>query len=213
MTNEAKIIGGIGILTVIILFAGVFFFSGGNGKIEKPVDNSSIIKQGNYSTGSKTAKVTVVEFADFQCPACARVHPIIKQILEEYTSDMRFVYRHFPLPQHKNAKRAARASEAAGEQNKFWEMYDLLYENQNTWSENDGADKIFIGYAKQLQLNTEKFEKSLRSDKFDSKIQEDLRDGQVLGVNSTPTIFINNKKQNDVFDYASFKKLVEEEIK
>src|SRR5581483_190972 len=105
-------------------------------------DSTVLTRNANHKITSTNTKVTIIEFADFQCPACGQAHPALKQILEEYKGKVTFIYRHFPLPQHQNAILAAKASEAAGEQGKFWEMHDMLYEKQNEWSESNNAEEI-----------------------------------------------------------------------
>jgi protein-disulfide isomerase len=106
-----------------------------NGDSSQVVDSALLVKGDSHMTGQTNAKVTFVEFGDYQCPACALVAPMIKNVLSEYkdNKDVNFVYRHYPLPQHTNAVPAAMAAEAAGEQGKYWEMHDRLYENQKDW--------------------------------------------------------------------------------
>ena len=187
---------GIGITTLAVLFGAVFFLSGKEAKTqeENVSDKSLLIKPYNHTLISESAKVTIVEFADFQCPACGAAHPIVKQLLADQKGNITFVYRHFPLPQHKNAILASKAAEAAGEQDKFWQMYDFLYQRQEEWSESKNAEEIFTGYAKELQLDMDTFSEALSSSKYDDQIQQDKNDGVELGVNSTPSFFVNNSK-------------------
>lgn len=196
MSKEAKVISGIGALTLIILFGSVFLLSSNKNQLANSNTSQKTIlkKNNNHKIASDSAKVTVVEFADFQCPACGAVYPQIKQILRDYKDQINFVYRHFPLPQHQNGTNAAKAAEAAGEQGKFWEMSELLFTKQLEWSDKGNAKEIFSTYAKDLQLNSDEFNKSLNSNKFEATINLDKEDGISLGVNSTPTIFINSKK-------------------
>src|SRR3989344_6783627 len=189
MTHEIKVMIGIGIATLAVLFGAVFFLSGKEAKTqeENVSDKSLLIKPYNHTLISESAKVTIVEFADFQCPACGAAHPIVKQLLADQKGNITFVYRHFPLPQHKNAILASKAAEAAGEQDKFWQMYDFLYQRQEEWSEIKNAEEIFTGYAKELQLDMDTFSEALSSSKYDDQIQQDKNDGVELGVNSTPS--------------------------
>lgn len=195
MTQEAKVLAGIGIATLILLIGGVFYLSSSN----PPVTTSGAVEKkvlvaGENTVGSSSAKVTIVEFADFQCPACASFQPDMKKILSEYNGKIQFVYRHFPLPMHKNAIPSAEAAQAAAAENKFWEMYDKLYESQSEWSEVDDPTALFVSYAKVLGLDEAKFKKALADDTHVPMIQKDLADGNTAGVNSTPTIFVNGKK-------------------
>ncbi len=157
------------------------------------------------------AKVTVVEFGDYQCPACKAEDPVVKQIIEEYKSNpnFNFVFLNFPLPQHANAQIAAEAAEAAGEQGKFWEMRSKLYETQADWSNlADPLDK-FISYAKEFSLDTDKFKEAIQQKKFQSIIAADQQKGVEVGVSGTPTFYINGEKQADIPNLESFKKLID----
>jgi protein-disulfide isomerase len=196
MTTETKFIGSIGILTMTIMVGGIFLFSRQPTQtaVLSASDTAILTRNATHAIKAKNTKVTVVEFADFQCPACAAAHPIVKEVLEKYKGKITFIYRHFPLNQHKNARLAARAAEAANNQGKFWEMHDMLYENQKEWSESSSAKEVFTGYAKVLGLNNEIFEKAINSTDFDDAIQHDYVDGVTLGVNSTPTFFLNGNK-------------------
>lgn len=196
MSQETKILGGIGVITVLVTIAAVFFLS-----INKPevaslqtVDSAILSNNALHKITASEAKVTIVEFADFQCPACKQAFPELKKILETYTGKINFIYRHFPLPQHAHAQIASRAAEAASDQGKFWEMSELLYTRQNEWSVKQNARDIFIGYAEELGLNKDQFSTDLDSKKFDATINTDLQDAAKVGVNSTPTIFVNGKK-------------------
>lgn len=213
MTHEIKVMIGIGLATLAVLFGGVFFLSGKETKTrqEDVSSKSVLIKPYNHTLSSESAKVTIVEFADFQCPACAAAHPIVKQILEQYKDNITFVYRHFPLPQHKNATLAGKAAEAAGEQGKFWQMYDSLYQRQKEWSENKNADQVMERFAKELQLDLDKFSKDLSSDKYTDQIEQDKNDGIDLGVNSTPTFFVNGRKLS-LRSLTDLPTMVDEEI-
>jgi protein-disulfide isomerase len=138
--------------------------------------------------------------------------------MSEYQGKVKFVWRYFPLPGHKNSVIATQAAEAAGEQGKFWEMNDKLFENQHLWgneqnlpSEQD-ANAMFVQYAQEIGLNTEQFRQAIESKKFTDKIQRDQRDGQALGVNSTPTFFLNGKKSPGIPTYQQLKQMIEAEL-
>lgn len=144
--------------------------------------------------GSPTANVTVEEFADFQCPPCGVLYPQLKTLESEFGTRVRFVFRHFPLERmHQNALIASRAAEAAGRQNKFWEMHDLLYQNQSAWSNVYDAQTIFNGYASSLGLDLERFKQDLQSPEILARVRADQQRGASLGVTGTPTVLINNR--------------------
>lgn len=215
MTKEAKILIGV---AGIVLIGGVLLAIFANPQPKDPgapLDTNSLIRENNHMTGSKDAKVNIVEFADYQCPACAAANPILKRIVEEYkdNSNVNLVFKNFPLDSiHPNARIAAEAAEAAGEQGKYWEMNTLIYTNQSQWSENPTPLDIFVGYAKEAGVaNIEQFRESVQIRKFDAVISADLADGQSLNVNSTPTIFINGEKM-DSYQYETLKTKIEEKL-
>jgi len=217
MKTEVKVLLGIGLITIVILIGAVFLLPKGSstltGNTIQPEDEKLLVKNDSNKTGAVSASIKIVEFGDYQCPACGAVHPTLKRLTIDYKDKIMFVFRNFPLPQHMNAKVAAEAAEAAGEQNKYWEMHDMLYENQDKWADSTKPLDIFSVYAKELDMNIEKFKKAVQGLKFDEKIQSDINDGNSLGVNSTPTIFINNTKYEGVPDYDSLKKIVDSLIK
>ena len=157
--------------------------------------------------GNSKALVTIVEFTDFQCPSCARQHPVLERIVSEFGDQLRLVVRDFPLSQHAHARKAAEAAEAAREQGKYWEYAALLFRNQSAL----GVDKL-RQYASDLGLDRARFDASLDSGKFAEKVQRDLADGRRLGVNGTPTLYINGKRVSDN-SYESLKSAVEAALK
>jgi len=215
MTTETKVLAGIGVITVGILTAGIFLLS-------KPVPtdlsgarqvNSEIlVKSDSSQTGPTNAKVTLVEFGDFQCPACAQTQPVVNKLKEEYKGKVNFVFRHYPLPQHKNAVIAAQAAESAGEQKKFWEMHDALYENLSEWAEVEKPLNIFIKYARELSLNADQFKKSVESEKFKSKVLKDEQDGGAAQIRYTPTFFINGRIIEGSATYDTLRGGIETEL-
>lgn len=152
------------------------------------------ISETDLVTGNRESNTTLVEYSDFQCPACAAYHPLIKKMLSENGQDFRFVYRHFPLRQHAQAKEAAYAAEAAGRQNKFWEMHDLIFAGQNNWAQKISAKDIFLTYARSLNLDIERFSQDRGLSEIKDKVETDLQGGLKINVNATPTFFLNGKK-------------------
>ncbi|MEJ8282146.1 DsbA family protein [Pseudonocardia spirodelae] len=140
------------------------------------------------------ASATLVEFADFQCPACGRVHPIMNQLVQQYGDRVQFVFRNFPLPMHRNAEAAAIAGEAARAQGKFVPMYDRLFETQADWSESADAATVFRGYAQELGLDLAAYDAAVADPATAAKIEADTAAGQAAGVSGTPTIFVDGEK-------------------
>jgi protein-disulfide isomerase len=163
----------------------------------------------DHVRGDFNAPITLVEFSDFECPFCARHYPTLKKILEDYKGKVRLVYKHFPLSFHPNAQKAAEASECADEQGKFWEYHDKLFENfQNGYS----LEK-FKQWAKELGLDTKKFNDCLDSGKYAKKVQEDYQEGVQKGVNGTPTTFVNGQPISGALPYDSFKEIIDSILK
>jgi protein-disulfide isomerase len=143
--------------------------------------------------GNPAAAVTLEEFGDFQCPPCGQFAGFAEELLREYDSRLRVVFRNFPLPAHEHAREAAVAAEAAGFQGKFWEMHDTLYREQAAWSKAPNARELFESYAGTLGLNMDQFKKDMDSDKARERVDSDHALGDFLGVKVTPTLFINNR--------------------
>jgi len=157
--------------------------------------------------GPKNAKVTIVEWSDFECPFCTRVTPTLTKIKEQYGKDVRVVFRHQPLPFHQNAKLAAEAAMAAHEQGKFWEMHDKLFANQKALTR-PSLEK----YAEELGLNMGKFRQALDSGKFRAQVEADSSAGSAVGANGTPTFFINGRQLVGAQPFESFKAAIDEEL-
>jgi len=149
--------------------------------------------------GNPDAPVTLEEFGDFQCPPCGNIAVFIDELVKEYGPRLRIVFRNFPLPNHKHAREAALAAEAAGLQGRFWEMHDVLYREQAVWSNADNVPELFNGYAGMIGLNLDQFKKDMDGEKTKARVDSDHERGNSLGVQSTPTVFINNRqvRQND----------------
>jgi protein-disulfide isomerase len=157
--------------------------------------------------GATSAPILMIEFSDFQCPFCLRAHATVDQVLKTYGDKIRFVYRHYPLPNHPNAKPAAEASACAAEQGKFWPYHDRLFEQQSKLSDSDLKQ-----HAAELGLDTAKFNACVDSHKFKSLVEADARDGEEAGVNGTPAFFINGRMLSGAQPFESFKRIIDEEL-
>ncbi|HKC63612.1 MAG TPA: thioredoxin domain-containing protein [Pyrinomonadaceae bacterium] len=156
--------------------------------VQLPPDNP-------HARGGLNAKVTLDEYGDYQCPPCGALYPELKTLEKDYGDQVRFVFHQFPLPTvHKHAELAARAAEAAGLQGKFWEMHDMLYQNQLSWSIAEDARPVFIQYAQMLGLDVDRFTRDLDSYEVKSRVDIDVERGKSLGVQGTPTVFINGRQ-------------------
>lgn len=215
MRKETAVLLGIGLVTLIIIVGAAFFLSSPitQQPAEKVSDMTLLLGTKDHMIGTESATVTVVEFADFQCPACGAAFPIVKQLTEEYKDRIQYVFRHFPLPGHKNARPAALAAEAAGMQGKFFEMHDKLFSTQADWSESNNPEEIFTGYAQELELDMEKYAADVKDPATNQKVEKGVTDGIQAGVNSTPTFYINGEKYTGVLSYDNFKSLLDEKLK
>ena len=187
LTGELKFLIGIIVVSIAIVAASVVLLN----RPSPTFSSGELLPEDTVTKGNKNAKVQLVEFSDFQCPACKAYQPIVDSLIEQYKEKLVFGYRHFPLSQHKLAQYAAQTAEAAGEQGKFWEMYEYLFELQDSLTKeliNEGAQT--------LGLDANAFNNALNSEKYEQKILRDLSDGKRFGVDSTPTFFLNGKKLN-----------------
>jgi protein-disulfide isomerase len=164
--------------------------------------------------GSPRAPVTLEEFGDFQCPPCGALSEPISQLEKEYRPQLRVIFRHFPLSNHVHAQQAAVAAEAAGMQGRFWQMHDLLYREQSIWTKATDVRTLFNSYAGLLGLNVEQFKKDMESDKTKERVTSDQRKAAALGIQNTPTIFLNNRALPPTeLNPARLRAAVEEAIK
>ncbi|PIR57798.1 MAG: disulfide bond formation protein DsbA [Parcubacteria group bacterium CG10_big_fil_rev_8_21_14_0_10_38_31] len=200
INKETAIILIIGIVFIIGFGILVFFFNPSVTSPLTPVDQDLLIRETSHMTGKQNAKVTLVEFGDYQCPACGQMAPLMEELIQTYgeNPNFNFAYRHFPLPQHGNAKIAAEVAETAGVQGKFWEMHNLLYENQAEWSEEPDPLPIFEKYAGQLGLNIQEFTNSINQNTYKGIVQSDADDGRKIPLAHTPTIFINGIEEKNI---------------
>lgn len=217
-----KLFIGIVVVTLVLITGGVVLFSGRGATpqvSQNSVSGSLLIPQGDYETSgitngnylqaSTSAKVTVVEFGDYECPACGAYHPFVKQLLTDFAGKLNYVFRNYPLSQHLNAPIASQAVEAAGLQGKFWQMHDKIFETQNDWANLSDPSPLFIGYAKDLGLNVNQFTSDLNSQKVKDKISSDTNDGNTVGITETPTLYLNAEKITLNGSYNQLKNLVQ----
>lgn len=189
------------LVTIVFTLAaivGVAFFFSNSSSQPATADRATIEGNTQNITGPESAKVTIVEFSDFQCPACKAVQPLVKGVVAQYPEDVRLIYRHFPLLDiHPNAMMAAQASEVAADQGKFWEMHDLLFERQEEWSSiRDQQELIskFGDYAQQIQIDKQLLVEKIQTDEIRDRVTKDMALATQLRVNATPTIYVNGQQ-------------------
>jgi protein-disulfide isomerase len=181
---------------------------------DKPVGTPAPVSKQDITLGKADgAKVTLIEYADFQCPACNTMAGFVRQASADFKDKLFIVYRFFPLVDlHQNAMSSAQTAYAAYKQNKFWEMSELLYQNQEIWSEDANAQKIFTGYAKKLNLNLDQFAKNYSSDATKKFINDQKDESLKINLTYTPSIFINGKLIQNPQYYEAFKQIIQDAI-
>lgn len=210
------------LVTCAIIVGGVLWMGGGSqNKPSKTVSPSVLAPEysfktsgfadGEYLPANQSAPVTLVEFGDYQCPACIEYHTLIKGLLSDYSGKINFVFRNYPLPQHPNAPLASYAAEAAGLQDKYWQMHDKIFESTSEWVNSQDAKSIFIKYAQELGLDVDKFTSDVDSDAIKNKVATDKNGGDSLRISATPTFYLNGVNM-EAQSYEGFKKAVEVEI-
>ncbi len=170
----------------------------------------------DHQKGSPTAKNVLIEYSDFQCSACGKFYPAVEQLAKEYADKIIFVYRHLPLRTiHPSAEVAARSSEAAALQGKFWEYYDLLFKNQEAWSKESDPAKTFQSYATSLKLDLTRFNSDVASDSVKDRVQADLDGSPFTSTSqySTPTFFLNGERIELSFQYEEMKAIIDSRLK
>ncbi|MBI4022889.1 DsbA family protein [Candidatus Berkelbacteria bacterium] len=202
-------------LGIIGLVVGIAFFDAK--QVTAPVtipQSVAEVATDEWSTGNESARVTLIEYGDFQCPACRFFFELLRQLKTEFPpQELRVIYRHFPLDNiHSNARAAAHAAEAAGEQGKFFPMHDLLYERQPEWSELDDPTDVFATYAEDLGLDLALFRETLDRPETKEAVQADVRSGNVAQVTATPTFILNGKKIDNPNSYDTLRTLVRTEL-
>lgn len=208
MSGDSKFFLGV-VVVAILAIGGVVFLSKSGGPSTANVD----VKDG-WKTGSDSAPVKIVEFGDFQCPACQVAAVPLRDAVASRKDKVQLIYMHFPLVgAHKNAMSSALAAEAAGAQGKFWEMYDQLYATQSQW-ETSKADEsgLFRQIAKELKLDMGKYDKTVSDRSVEKKINSQLAYGTSLGVDRTPTFFVNNKKYTGGRTVSQWQQLIDDEV-
>jgi protein-disulfide isomerase len=182
----------------VVLFGGSFWYS----SMVSERNNDGIEIRENIK-GSNDAVVTLTEYSDFQCPACASFQPALADVMEQFAGQVKLEYKHFPLPIHTLAIPAARAAEAAGQQGQFFEYHDLLFINQSAWSNSANPTVNFIQYATELGLDVDLFKRHMNSSILRDKVRDEFNEARGLGLTGTPTFFLNGERMT-ITTYEDF---------
>ncbi len=217
MNNDKKPIILAGAVLAIIIAGTIYYFASGENTANTS-QNKTVIEgpsENDWIRGNKESGVSLIEYSDFQCPACGAYYPLVKQMEKEFGDKIAFVYRNFPLRQlHPNAQIAAQAAESAGKQGKFWEMHDVLFEKQKEWSTKSSEEikETLAQYAQTLELNVDQFKTDLEAKETKQKVDEDYESGQKYNITATPTFFVNGKKIEPPKSPSDFKKVLEDAL-
>lgn len=223
MRKEIKILGAIAVVVVIAAFLGANFYRSSvqsERKTASTAADAQLVRPDSASLGAADAPVTLVEFYDPECEACRALNPMVKKVLKDYEGKVRLVVRYMPF--HPNSAIAATVTEAAGEQGKFWQMQEILFQRQPEWGTPHGPPSaalkkpdtaaLFEKYAMELGLDIEKVNDAIAQNRYAAKLEQDKKDGQSLGVRQTPTFFVNGRKLVRIGE-ADLKALIDEELK
>lgn len=205
------------IIAAGLIVGGAVFYSDKGNPNKTPSENgnnnevvANVSVDDDPFKGAPDAPVTIIEFSDYECPYCAAFfRNTLPELEEKYINagKVKFVYRDFPIPSHKNAQTAAEAAQCAGDEGKYWEMHDKIFENQEMMDKNN-----LVGHAASLGLKTDDFNLCLKDGKYADEVKNDFRDGTKAGVEGTPTFFINGRKVVGAQPFSVFEKIIEEEL-
>lgn len=197
------------IIGIVVVIGGVFLLARGSGPSFEPPLELGVLHPLDNVKGLASSSVVLMEYSDFQCPACRTYYPVMRELVVEYGDRITFVYRHFPLTGiHPNAELAARAAEAARKQGKFWEMHDLLFEKQNEWAQVASVATLFESYATLLGLGVEQFRTDFVSDAVKDFVRAQRVHSVRSGLSGTPSFFINGKQISNPNSAQEFKNLL-----
>jgi protein-disulfide isomerase len=186
----------VAVVALATLGSGAMLYRAKRPQVLSVPENKMLGKSDSESAhirGNPDAPVTLEEYGDFQCPPCGMFAAFLQQLEKEYDSRLRVVFRNFPLAMHEHAREAALAAEAAGLQGHFWEMHDVLYREQDTWSKAPNVRELFESYAGMIGLDLDRFRKDVDGEKAKARVETDRQRGESLGIKITPTLFINNQ--------------------
>ena len=201
------------VLAVAVAGAAAFYFSRQSNEATNTSDSASAPLQktgGGRFRGPENARITLVEFGDYQCPSCKAYHPVVQELLARYPQQVRLEFHHYPLISiHPNAMAASMAVEAAGEQGKYWEMHDLVFELQDQWSRSPNPEPDFLAMASRLGLNQNSFMQAMRSPQLQDRVLQDVVRAREAQVEAVPTFFIDGKKISVPLSITAFVDIVE----
>ena len=204
----------LGLVLVVVVASAAYFASQGTAPAGATGALTVPVTADDWRKGAASSTVTIVEYSDLECPACATYYPLLNQLVSDFPEQVAVVYRHFPLSYHRSGQLSARFAEAAGRQGKFWEMHNLLFDHQATWTKNSAAENegLFKTYAKQIGLDLVRLEADLADAGLAAAVEADYQSGTRSGVDATPSLFLNGQKITNPGNYEALKQLVTNEL-
>jgi protein-disulfide isomerase len=194
---------------IVVVIGGLVLWSKGSGSKIEPAFEIGVVHPLDHVKGNASSTVVLMEYSDFQCPACRAYYPIMREVMTEFGDKVLFVYRHFPLTSiHFNSEFAARAAEAANKQGKFWEMHDLLFEKQNEWANIADPNAMFESYATLIGLNLDQFKTDFKSPAVRDLVRAERTHAIQSGLQGTPTFFLNGKQIQNPTSVDEFKSII-----
>jgi protein-disulfide isomerase len=215
-TVQLWLVGGFIVIIVLAVGAAAYFSNGTATNPNFVATTVPPITSADHITGDASSKVSVIEYGDFECPACGQWEPLVEQLEQTYGNRVEFVFRNFPLFQiHPFAKIGAQAAEAAALQGKYWQMHDLLYKDQAQWTANtslapaDVVTQFFNGYAQSLGLNVTQFDTDINSAAVIARVQRDITSGNAAQIDHTPTFFVNLQQIQNPTSLQQFEQILD----
>jgi protein-disulfide isomerase len=201
------------IVGIILAFIALMLWGAKSAAEIKPPFEVGMVHPLDNVQGSASSTVLLIEYSDFECPACREYSGVIKQLMVEFGSKVTFVYRNFPLTEiHQNSELAAQAAQAAGKQGKFWEMHDLLFEKQDEWAPAANPEPLFESYSKLLGISVEQFKIDFGSKEIINFVKAERASAIKLGLQGTPTFFLNGKQIQNPNSVDSFRAIINDAI-
>lgn len=213
------LIGGFIVVIVVVVVIAALVSNGSASNSNFIATTVPPITSADHITGDANSPVSVIEYGDFECPACGEWEPLMEQLRQQYGNTVEFVFRNFPLYQiHPFAMIAAQAAEAAADQGQYWQMHDLLYKEQSQWTANttltpaDVVSQFFNGYAQQLGLNVAQFDVDINSSTTIARVQRDIDTGNAAQINHTPTFFVDLTQIPNPTGLAQFEQIINQAL-
>jgi protein-disulfide isomerase len=201
-------------LAVVVATGAAIYLSRQPDQVTETSGAPVLGKGGGHFRGPEKAAITLLEFGDYSCPSCGAYHPVVKELLNRYPQQVRLEFHHYPLISlHPNAMAAALAVEAAGEQSRYWEMHDLVFEHQLEWSSSPNPETVFLTLANSIGINSNDFMQAMRSPQLRDRVLEDVVRAREAKIDAVPTFFINGERIHVTLGLSAFVEIIEARLR